>query len=180
VLSRIHPKKGLDVLIEAFASLLQRAEFQNWRLVIAGEGEADYLASLKRIVDERNATEFVVFPGWLQGEHKEVALTNASLLALPSYQENFGLCVMEALASGVPVLISPHVNLAPDIHAAKAGWIVPVEIAALKTALADALGDQAERTKRGLAGAEFSNEFTWPAVAAKLVEVYSQILSEQR
>jgi glycosyltransferase involved in cell wall biosynthesis len=177
VLSRIHPKKGLDVLIKAFASVLARPEFHNWRLVIAGEGEADYLASLKRIVDERKATEFVVFSGWLQGENKEVALSNASLLALPSYQENFGLCVMEALAYGVPVLISPHVNLAPDIETAKAGWIAPVEIDALKNALADALGDQAERTKRGLAGAELSDGFTWPAVAAKLVEVYSQILS---
>ena len=126
VLSRLHPKKSLEVLVEAFVSLTGRAEFRNWRLVLAGEGPVDYVTSLKRLVADQNATELVIFPGWLEGEHKETALRNASLLALPSHQENFGLCVMESLACGVPVLISPHVNLAPEVTAAGAGWVVPV------------------------------------------------------
>ena len=177
VLSRLHPKKALEVLIEAFLSLLKHAEFSNWRLVLAGEGEEDYVNSLKRIVDAKLGADHVLFPGWVEGDHKEAALRNASLLALPSYQENFGLCVMESLGCGVPVLISPHVNLAPDIQAANAGWVVPVDAPAIEAALAEALGNQTERVKRGQAGQELSKGFTWPVIASRLSDVYSELVS---
>src|SRR6185503_21161391 len=125
-------------------SLTKRAEFRQWRLVLAGEGPDDYVASLKRMVAERDADELVIFPGWLDGEHKEAALRNASLLALASHQENFGLCVMESLACGVPVLISPHVDLAPEVAAAGAGWIVPVNKESMEEALVEALQSDSE------------------------------------
>ena len=173
VLSRLHPKKALEVLLEAFLSLTRQEEFRNWRLVLAGDGPADYVASLKRIVDERNASEIIVFPGWLDGEHKDVALLNASLLALPSYHENFGLCVMEGLAAGVPVLISPHVNLADEVKAAGAGWIAEVDKTDIEAKLAEALGSQVERSKRGAAGKELSHKFLWETVASQLNEMYS-------
>jgi len=176
VLSRLHPKKALEVLIEAFVSLSRRPEFRNWRLVLAGEGPADYVASLNRIVEEQNAAEFVVFPGWLDGEHKEAALRNASLLALTSYQENFGLCVMEALACGVPVLLSPHVNLAPEVAAAGAGWIVPVNKEQIEKALAEALSSDSERARRGEAGRILANEYSWESIASQLSEMYFGIV----
>jgi Glycosyltransferase len=176
VLSRLHPKKALEVLVEAFASLIKRQEFRTWRLVLAGDGPDDYIASLKRLVAEQAATEFVVFPGWLEGEYKEAALRNASLLALPSYQENFGLCVMESLACGVPVLISPHVNLAPEILQAQAGWIAAVDKDSLETALSQALSSDAELQRRGDAGQRLASSFDWPVVAARLTELYSTVL----
>ena len=107
VLSRLLPTKGLDVLLEAFLSLVKQRDFAQWCLVLAGEGPPEYVATLKQKVAAANASEQVLFPGWLDGQEKEAALSNASLLALPSYHENFGLCVMEALAHGVPVLVSP-------------------------------------------------------------------------
>src|SRR5258706_4851877 len=176
VLSRLHPKKALEVLVTAFASLIKRQEFRGWRLVLAGDGPADYVASLKRLVAEHDASGFVIFPGWLEGAYKEVALRNASLLALPSYHENFGLCVMESLACGVPVLISPHVNLAPQILAAQAGWIAAVDRDSLETALSQALKSEAELRRRGEAGLRLANSFGRPVVATLLTDLYVSVL----
>ena len=126
VLSRLHPKKGLDVLIDAFQSL-GRESFQRWRLVMAGDGPSEYVSRLKsKVKGDR-----ILFTGWLEGERKEAVLGGASLLVLPSHQENFGLCVMEALAHSVPVLVSPNVNLATEIAAANAGWIATIDKDAL-------------------------------------------------
>jgi glycosyltransferase involved in cell wall biosynthesis len=180
VLSRLHPKKALAVLIEAFLSLIVLEEFESWSLVLAGDGPADYVASLKRIVERQHATEFVKFPGWLSDEKREAALGNASLLALPSYQENFGLCVMESLAHGVPVLISPHVNLAGAIESAGAGWIAAVDKNSLQKVLAEALRSEDERRRRGTAGRSLASKFSWPAVAASLCELYGSILKHRK
>ena len=176
VLSRLHPKKALEVLLEAFLSLVKRAEFQDWRLVIAGEGPPDYVALLKQMVAEQAAGDFVVFPGWLNGEKKEAALRDASLLALPSHHENFGLCVMESLAHRVPVLISPHVNLAPEIEAASAGWIAEVNEPAIEQALAAALSSKEERLTRGGNGKQLALNYAWPKIANQLHRLYNEII----
>jgi glycosyltransferase involved in cell wall biosynthesis len=174
VLSRLHPKKGLDVLIEAFAELAREPKFARWRLVVAGDGPTDYVEQLKR--QAALASDKIVFPGWLDGERKEAALRRASLLALPSHQENFGLCVMEALAHSVPVLISPHVSLADEIETAGAGWIARVEKDALKTRLAEALTDEEELSRRGRAGKTLSENYSWERVADSLIELYKSSL----
>jgi glycosyltransferase involved in cell wall biosynthesis len=173
VLSRLHPKKGLDVLIDAFIALMRRPEFDRWRLVIAGDGPADHVALLKQKATP--AGDRILFPGWLDGERKDEILRNASLLALPSYQENFGLCLMEGLARSVPVLISPHVNLAQEIAASNAGWIAAVETHALSATLAEALNNPDELAKRGRAGKFLSQNYSWERVATDLVALYTAI-----
>jgi len=178
VLSRLLPTKGLDALLEAFLSLMGDKEFAHWRLVFAGEGPADYVASLKRTVAQQLAADFVVFTGWLANEKEEV-LRNAALLALPSHHENFGLSVLEALAAGVPVLISPQVNLAPDVEASGAGWIANIDKDSLETALAAALSSEAERRRRGEAGRNLALKFMWPVIAGKLCDVYQAVLDGQ-
>jgi glycosyltransferase involved in cell wall biosynthesis len=180
VLSRLHPKKGLDVLIDAFNSLVQQKKFAHWRLVIAGDGPAEYVSKLRAKVVSGSHPERVLFTGWLEGEKKAVVLSNACLLVLPSHQENFGLCVMEALSNAVPVLISPHVNLASEIANANAGWISEVEKQALADRLAEALGDESERTTRGLAGKELSRKYSWASSAKNLIELYKEILTQRR
>ena len=169
VLSRLHPKKGLEVLMDAFISLDR--EFDRWRLIIAGDGPADYVAQLKR----RATSDRIQFAGWVDGDTKEAMLGGASVLALPSYQENFGLCVMEALARSVPVIVSPHVNLADEIASANAGWIAPVEKNALAATLAEALSDERELAKRGRAGKQLSEKYSWEQVATDLVTLYTEI-----
>ncbi len=170
VLSRLHPKKGLDVLLDAFSMLVQQQKFEDWRLVIAGDGPADYVATLKQ-----KSCKGVLFTSWLDGEKKDAILSNASLLVLPSHQENFGLCVMEALSHSVPVLVSPHVNLAEEIILANAGWISTVHKEALSTRLAEALADQDELSRRGRAGKELSRKYSWENAAKSLLDLYLEI-----
>jgi glycosyltransferase involved in cell wall biosynthesis len=179
VLSRLLPTKGLDALLDAFLALIGQQGFAGWRLVLAGEGPDDYVAGLKQKIESQGAGGSVLFPGWLEGKKKNAVLRNSALLALPSYHENFGLCVMEALACGVPVLVSPHVNLSEEIGAEKAGWISAIGRAPIEAALKEALGSELERTNRGSAGKTLSARFTWSEVARQLVIVYSDVLAER-
>jgi glycosyltransferase involved in cell wall biosynthesis len=173
VLSRLHPKKGLDVLIDAFLSLA--SQFSNWRLVIAGDGPPDYVSKLK---NKASQCDRVVFTGWVDGEQKDALLGCASLLALPSYQENFGLCVMEAMSHSVPVLVSPGVNLAPEIVKANAGWVAAIDEESLTSKLTEALSDEAQRVKRGRAGQQLSLLYSWENATKSLVQLYQQVLQE--
>ena len=173
VLSRLHPKKAVDVLIEAFQSLIQSEKFARWRLVVAGDGPPDYVSKLKAQVA---ATDRVVFTGWLDEDKKHAVLGGASLLALPSHQENFGLCVMEALSHSVPVLVSPNVNLATEIVSANAGWISAIDKDALATKLSEALSDEDELRERGRAGRELSRKYSWENAATELISLYKEIL----
>jgi len=177
VLSRLHPKKGLDVLIQAFLELGKGGRFPEWRLVIAGDGDEDYVDSLRQMVTDRDGNGIVIFRGWIEGQEKNSVLRNASLLALPSRQENFGLCVLEALSQGVPVIVSPEVNLAKDIDEARAGWISTVDVSALEKCLADALSNEEERVKRGCAGKSFSRGFEWNKIAESLESMYVSVVA---
>ena len=176
VLSRLHPKKGLEMLLPAFLSLAKQREFAEWKLVLAGDGDAEYVSLLRGLAEKEGMSERVIFVGWLQGEQKRVMLQRASLLALTSYQENFGLCVIEALACGVPVILSPHVNLAPEVEAAGAGWVTPLEPGAIESTLAATMRDPHGRAQCGAAGKELVlSRFTWAAVGGRLAEVYNSI-----
>ena len=176
VMSRLHPKKGLEVLLDAFLELASRME--RWRLVIAGDGPSDYVLKLKNKVAASSQRERIIFTGWLEGEKKTALLGNASLLVLPSYQENFGLCVVEAMSNAVPVLVSPHVNLAEEIIAADAGWVSEVEKDALATRLAQAVSDKGELERRGRAAKELSRKYSWEATATGLTKLYEEILAQ--
>jgi glycosyltransferase involved in cell wall biosynthesis len=173
-LSRLHPKKNLESLVEAFVSLVGRPEFRDWKLALAGDGDADYVAGLKRLASDSGKR--IIFTGWLSGDEKAAALRHASLLALPSRQENFGLCVAEALACGTPVIVSPYVNLASEIERIRAGWVAGLTGQELASVLSDAMSDAGERKRRGRAGREFIlNNFTWTKVAAELTDLYNNI-----
>lgn len=173
VLSRLHPKKGLDVLVDAFLLLVQRPQFAGWRLVLAGDGPVEYVSMLKA---KAGGDDSITFAGWLDGDEKHAVLNGASLLVLPSHQENFGLCVMEALAQAVPVLVSPNVNLAAEISAANAGWIAPVDKTALANTLAEALADREELIRRGREGRQLSLRYSWENSARELLDLYRTVI----
>jgi len=176
VLSRLHPKKGLDVLIEAFLSLIKSERFAHWRLVLAGDGPSNYVSKLKAAASAQS--DRIVFAGWLDEETKHVVLSGASLLALPSHQENFGLCVMEALSHSVPVLVSPNVNLAAEIVSANAGWVAAIDKDALAARLGEALSDEDELAKRGRSGKQLSQKYSWENVGMGLSALYEEILTQ--
>ncbi|MGH9858078.1 MAG: glycosyltransferase, partial [Acidobacteriota bacterium] len=99
VLSRIHHKKNFEALVKVFSVMSKQEEYKEWKLVIAGDGERDYIANLKQLAFEK-CGDRVFFAGWLDGVRKAAMLHGAELFALPSFQENFGLSVVEALVCG--------------------------------------------------------------------------------
>jgi glycosyltransferase involved in cell wall biosynthesis len=163
-------------LIKAFVAVQKHQEFSEWRLVIAGDGDAAYVSSLKQLVSSNSADGFVSFIGWVSGDEKRDVLRKASLLVLPSSQENFGLCVLEALAEGVPVVVSRDVNLANDIADAGAGWISAIDVASLQKTISEAMAHEEQRLSRGLAGKLFSKNFSWERIAEELEKMYLAII----
>lgn len=174
-MSRLHPKKGLDVLVDAFLRVREDPRFSDWQLILAGEGDSYYVSRLRKQISSAISGESVILTGWIDGDEKLFALRHAALLALPSHHENFGMCVVEALASGVPVLISPNVNLARDIETAGAGWIASVDVAAVETALREALDSEDERRRRGCNGANLARKFDWSLIGEDLSSLYRQL-----
>jgi glycosyltransferase involved in cell wall biosynthesis len=165
LLSRLDPKKGTEILIDAFKALTDRS----WRLVIAGDGPRGYVSSL----NHRAAGTEIIFTGWVDGEQKEALLRDAALFVLPSSQENFGLSVMEAMARGVPVLVSPQVNLAREIEGADAGWIIDRK--GLSDGLAAVLANETECARRGKAAHQFAQQYSWQRTARELAQLYQQL-----
>lgn len=176
VLSRLHPVKALDVLVDAFVDATEGPELGHWKLVIAGGGDPEYAASLTAQAAARQASSRVLLTGWLDGERKAGALSGAELLALASRHENFGLSIAEAFSHGVPVLVSSNVKLADDIALAGAGWITTLNRGGLSEELGAALRDAAERKRRGRAGRRLALEkFSWSTVARQLIDLYRSV-----
>jgi glycosyltransferase involved in cell wall biosynthesis len=176
VLGRLHPKKGLELFLDVFLDATSASEQHAWRLVVAGDGDPEYVAKLKQLAHQRGTGERIVFTGWLGGNDKVGAIQGAAVLALPSRQENFGLVVAEALACGVPVLITDHVNLAREVEASGSGWVTPLERTRLLEAVHDILRRGDERLLRGARASEFARaHFRWSSVAAELVNLYRAV-----
>jgi glycosyltransferase involved in cell wall biosynthesis len=120
-LSRIHPKKGVDLLIEAFAAVA--GEDPLLHMVIAGPDQIGWQAQLQLRASVLGLADRITWTGMLSGDLKWGAFLAAELFCLPSHQENFGMVVAEALACGVPVLISDQVNISDEVAEAGAGIV---------------------------------------------------------
>jgi glycosyltransferase involved in cell wall biosynthesis len=118
-LGRLHPKKGCDLLIEAF----RRLKPSGVTLVLAGPDPIGWETELRVRIADADLAAHIVLTGILRGETKQAALGCADAFILPSHQENFGMSVVEALAVGLPVLVSNHVNIWREIEADRAGYI---------------------------------------------------------
>ena len=116
-LGRLHPKKGCDMLIDAFSQVANSGAI----LVLAGPDQIGWGKELRARASAR--TSEVLFTGMLEGEMKRGAFAAADVFVLPSHQENFGMSVAEALSFGVPVLISNRVNIWREIDADGAGFV---------------------------------------------------------
>ncbi len=120
-LSRIHIKKGCDLLLDAFAQLA--GEDERLHLVMAGPDQTGWVAALKLQAAQLGIAHRISWPGMLQGDAKWGAFYAAEVFCLPSHQENFGIVVAEALACGKPVLISNRVNIWREIEADGVGFV---------------------------------------------------------
>lgn len=172
-LGRLHAKKGFDILVPAFSRLL-RAGFDA-QLVIAGP---DY-GMRKRIeawVRAQHVADRVTFTGMLRGEEKLAALVDADLFVLPSYSENFGIAVIEALACGLPVLISDRVNIWREIVEDGGGRATPCDAEAFGEALMDTMGDPEALAAMAAAGpATVARRYAWDKVAVRLEALYRRV-----
>ncbi|MBV8068484.1 MAG: glycosyltransferase [Acidobacteriaceae bacterium] len=172
-LSRLDRKKGLELLLEAFACL-RRGEAC---LVIAGDGEHAYKQHLRATAERLGLADEICWTGFLNGSAKAAALADADVFVLPSYSENFGNAVVEALIAGVPVIISDQVAIHAELSSCEAALVVPCEAAAISSALGHLLSspELAGRLRdRGPAAAR--ELFSLESVAGKLLESYRKIL----
>lgn len=176
-LSRIHAKKGADILLEAFArSGALRPELH---LVIAGPDEVGLTKSLLARALELGISDRVHFPGMVTGAAKWGAYLGAEAFALPSHQENFGIAVAEALGCGIPVLTTNKVNIWREIEAARAGLIGRDELADFTRVLQDwiALPDERKSEMRVAAKDCHTKQFSVATAARALKAVLEDIRS---
>lgn len=168
-LGRLHHKKGLDHLADAFARLAPR--FPAARLVIAGPdgGERE---PFERQIRAAGLADRVHVVGPLYGPDKLAALVDATAFCLPSRQEGFSVAVTEAMACGLPVVISDACHF-PEVADAGAGIITPADGVATAEALARLLSDPDLRQRMGRAGREMVlSRYTWPRIAQAAVAAY--------
>ena len=167
-LSRIHPKKGCDLLIEAFARVARRDAALH--LVVAGPDQVGWQSQLVARARALGIGDRVTWPGMLTGDLKWGAYRAAEVFALPSHQENYGVVVAEALACGVPVLISDKVNIWREIRAAHAGVVASDDIDGAATLLASWVdaSDVEKNSMRGNAIQCFRRHFEVHAAVDRL------------
>ena len=177
-LSRLHPKKGLHLLLAALEKLAQR----RFSVVVAGSGPAEYEAQVKAQAMAGSLRGRVHFVGFAQGALKQMLLEGADVFALTSHSESFAIAAMEALAAGTPVLISPGVPLAEIVRKFDTGWVADLDFDAIASAAAralDAMGNAAKVEARAGRCRALAANFDWPCIAARMISVYQSILERR-
>jgi glycosyltransferase involved in cell wall biosynthesis len=174
-LSRIHPKKGLDVLLHALSGL-QPGSFVNVRLAVVGGGDEVYLRELKGFASRESARlPRVDWVGEVQGEGKWGYFQGADLFCLPSYSENFGLAVLEALQVGTRVLTTTATpwDVLPSLEA---GVVVEPTLGAIRSALVAFLTNtEWTDARREMLAAAIRARFSWDVVGPAYVRFYEEV-----
>jgi glycosyltransferase involved in cell wall biosynthesis len=174
-LGRVNWKKGLDRLIQALAHA------PGLRLVIAGNDEEEYALVLDDLARQAGVGDRVIFTGPIHGADKVALLSAARLLVLPSYSENFGNVVVEAMAAGCPVVVTREVGIAESVEQIGAGLVVDGNPRELGNAIAALAVDDRQRAEMGARGrAAAVAQFSWPAVAQRMEALYQAARDRRR
>ncbi len=175
-LGRLHSKKGLDILAEAFGILARRRP--DVHLVVAGPDDGDE-AAFRAAVAASGLGGRVHLTGPLYGPSKFEALADAACFCLPSRQEGFSVAVIEALASGVPVAISEGCHF-PEVGQHGAGRVVALDPCIFAAAIEEILNDPAAAARMGANGRRLVAErYTWSKIAAETIEAYAAATTPQ-
>lgn len=176
-LSRLHPVKNLPLLLNAVA-LLGRSSGPRVDLTVAGEGEPAYEEELRRLVATLDLSDRVRFVGRLEGEAKERAFDGADLFVLPSKHENFGIAAAEALARGVPALLSREVGIALEVERAGAGRTAEADASSLASAITSLACDRDRLQAMRRSALELARErYSWARCAHALERLYTEIVT---
>jgi glycosyltransferase involved in cell wall biosynthesis len=176
-MSRIDPKKGLNLLIPALEKLLIDNKFH---FVLAGTNpqDPDYEQKIKSQIENSPLRSHTTITGFVSGELKASLLQAADLFVLPSYYENFGIAVAEAMVAGIPVIISDQVHIWQQVSDSESGWVSKTDVSALFELLQEALQNPQERQRRGQNAQKYALEhFSWDAIARQMIQAYQQILN---
>lgn len=170
-LSRLHSKKGLDNLLEAWRKLAQ--DFKDWQLLVAGSGEPAYEKQLKACSNDLILNQSVLFLGPLYGEDKKQILAAADVFVLPSFSEGFSLAILEAAAAGLPVLLTPQCNF-PELAQSSAAIEISTDPSGIENGLRQILELSKEQRKAmGQRGRELvKKSYAWPCIAEQMCHVY--------
>lgn len=174
-LGRVHPVKGLPLLVEAW----DRVRPPGWSMRVVGPDEEGHCADIEAMVKRADLAEQWSFEGSLEGDFKRQAFEDASLFILPTHSENFGIAVAEALAHGIPV-ISTHGAPWAGLTAEGCGWWTPVSVEGLANALKMATNcspqDLQSMGQRGRLWMQ--RDFSWASVAASMVQMYEAVVED--
>lgn len=177
-LSRLDQKKGLDLLLPAFAEV--RRQHPTALLAIAGSGDDTFINGLHMLAEQLKITEHILWLGFLSGQDKLSAMAAAAVFALPSYSENFGIALVEALASGLACVLSDQIGIAPDIEASGAGLVTSCNSASLVAALQQCLSDRELRAQLGANAKRLAQQrYSLAAMTGLLIELYEGITTRQ-
>ncbi|HEY4088934.1 MAG TPA: glycosyltransferase [Bryobacteraceae bacterium] len=168
-LSRLDRKKGLEQLLAAFDRCVKVAA--DLHLIVAGGGDPDYVDSLRE-----SASKGIRFTGAVDGEQKRLLFSQAHLFVLPSHSENFGVAVVEAMAHGVPVLISPHVGIADAVAEAKAGVVTECDEETLAGSILRLSQSPAILAEMSDNARQFALRYAPELVAESLISAYESIV----
>ncbi|MCC5637846.1 hormogonium polysaccharide biosynthesis glycosyltransferase HpsP [Nostoc sp. CHAB 5844] len=177
-MSRIDPKKGLNLLIPALEKMLDNG--YKFHFVLAGTNpqDPDYEQKIQTQIENSLLRSHTTITGFVSGELKADLLQAADLFVLPSYYENFGIAVAEAMVAGIPVVISDQVHICPQVSNSESGWVGSTDVSALFELLQQALQNPQERQRRGLNAQKYALEhFSWDAIARQMIQAYQQILT---
>jgi len=176
-LSRINFKKGLDILARAFGEVAQKRK--DVYLVLTGPDNEGYATKVRAWLREEGALGRSLFTGMLSGQEKLAALRDSDIFVLSSYTENFGIAVVEAMACGLPVVISNRVNIWREVNDAGAGIVTNCESHEVAEAIMRLLDNRNLREEMGKRGKKLVEEkYTWPELAKQITQVYEQILEK--
>jgi len=176
-MGRIHPKKGIERLISAFAALLKR--YQDIVLVIAGAGDLRYETALREYIDKCSVGDRVLMAGLVLGAERVALLKSAYMFVLPSFSEGLPMSALEAMACGIPVIVTPQCYL-PEVQAEGAGLVVendPVTLAQAMIQLLDAPDLRSHMAERAYRLAR--QHYSWRSAAQKVASFAARVMGAQ-
>lgn len=176
-LGRINFKKGLDLLVPGFDLVLKK--IPKARLAIVGPDNEGYGLKVRKWCQDQGIADKVLFVDYLRPEEVKQAYVDADVFVLPSYTENFGMTVVEAMACGCPVVISGQVNIWKEVNQAGAGIVVNLDAEEISKAICLILEDKRIADKMGKKGRLFAKErYAWPKIIDKLTQIYCKLIDE--